>query len=459
VGGGGAWGSGIRRTQESAEAACQIGALHSVMPPYPHRAKRRRVAGVEHGPSEDAQPAVHAAPPPACGIVMVQASHHGQRQGQRASGEARRQTRAVGCARCVTRRGTPHPCERRPVRIAVRPPHCVRPLPARLGDLRSAVLPVGLWGRCARLDGAREAKGRVRARAAVRRRLAARCAWQRTWVRVGVRAQGGAMDELGELIRGEPDATLADVMRSAVCRDLRLHVSSVSLTAADAAAFTPKERLVAELSAITAEETVATLAGVVGGWPDLRELRLSGRVEVSEATLVALAHALGHCTQLRELCLSFPLCPAAAAALVEALPRLSEVTRIEVGRVTTSSLLTLVHGLPGAACGAGDAARALEASVIGTGDPATTTDDLRELGSAVAAAGQRGWAIQARTAACQWSSPVELLAQVQVQALALRHDWRDCIMPLSGATILPSLRHGLSLRACGLVEANDGEIG
>jgi hypothetical protein len=252
-------------------------------------------------------------------------------------------------------------------------------------------------------------------------------------------------------------AAIADVMRSAACRDVRLHDVPVSLTAADAGAFTPKERLEASLNASTAEETAATLAGVVGGWSDLRELiLLCDEVAVSEATQVALVHALGRCTELRELCLPFPLCPAAAAALAEALPRLSEVTRIDVD-ITTSLLLALAHGLVSTGRNTDNAARTLWAVVRGTGDPASTTDDLRALGSAVAAASQRGWAIQARTAACQWPTPVELLSQVQ--ALALRRDWRDCMMPLCEANMLPSLRHELGIRACGLVEPNDGEFG
>jgi hypothetical protein len=243
-------------------------------------------------------------------------------------------------------------------------------------------------------------------------------------------------------------STVASVMRSAVCRDVRLHVTSVSLTAADAVALTPKERLVAGLTADTADETAATLAGVVGGWPDLRELQLSGDVEVSEATQVELARALGHCTQLRELCLPFPLCAAAVTALADVLPRLPEVTRIEVGRVTTSSLLVVVHGLPGAACGPGAAGRTLQASVIGNRDPAPTTDDLRELGAAVAAATQRGWAITFRTEGSDCCTVVELLSQVQ--ALALRRDWRDCIAPLCRLDVTPP-GYTLQLRPCGLV--------
>jgi hypothetical protein len=250
-------------------------------------------------------------------------------------------------------------------------------------------------------------------------------------------------------------AAIAGVMRNAVCRDAWLHVTSVSLIAADAAALTPKERLVAGLTASTADETVATLASVVGGWPDLRELKLlSGHVQVSEATQVALVRALGRCTQLRELCLSFPLYPAAAAVIAEALPRLSEVTRIDLDNVTTSSLLVVVRGLLGTGRNAGDAARTLRAGVSGTGDPATTTDDLRELGSVVAVAGQQGWAAFMESNQSAGRTPLHLLSQVQ--ALALRRDWRDCIVPLSTVEVTLA-GYTLQLQACGLVEWSDGE--
>jgi hypothetical protein len=249
-------------------------------------------------------------------------------------------------------------------------------------------------------------------------------------------------------------AAIAGVMRSAVCRDVWLHDVPGSLTAADAAAFAPKERLVADLSDDTAEETAATLAGVVGGWPELRELRLScGEMEVSEATQAALAHALGHCTQLRELHLMFPLCPAAMATLAEALPRLPQVTRIEVGDVTTTSLLALVHGLLGTGRHAGNGVRTLRAVVSGTGDTASTTDDLRELGSAVAMAARldlsvcASWGVS-HSGGHNGPTPVELLTQVQT--LALWRDWRDCIVPLSTVDVTPA-GYTLLLQPCGLV--------
>jgi hypothetical protein len=242
-------------------------------------------------------------------------------------------------------------------------------------------------------------------------------------------------------------AAIAGVMRSAVCRDVGLHNVPVLLTAADAGAFTPKERLLVDLFAATAEETLATLASVVGGWPDLRELHLSAG-QVREATQVALARAVGRCTELRELCISFPLCPAAVDVLAEALPRLSEVTRIEVGDVTTTSLLSLVRGLLGTGRHAGSAVRTLQTSVIGTGDPTKTTDDLRELGSAVAAAGQQGWVITFQPEGNIFSTVVELLSQVQV--LALRRDWRDCIVPLCTVEVT-SAGYTLFLQECGLV--------
>jgi hypothetical protein len=248
------------------------------------------------------------------------------------------------------------------------------------------------------------------------------------------------------------EAAIAGVMRSAACRDVQLLGAPVLLTAADDAAFAPKERLLAELSDDTAEDTLATLASVVGGWPGLCELRLyapsNTGAAVSEATQVALVRVLGRCTRLREIVFPFPLCPAAAATLAEALPRLPEVTRIEVGDVTTSSLLALVHGLLGTGRHAGNAARTLRAVVSGTGDPATTTDDLRELGSAVAAAGQRGWAAVMKSNRYETRTPLDLLSQVQ--ALALRRDWRDCIVPLSTIDVTPG-ECTLLPQPCGLV--------
>jgi hypothetical protein len=246
-------------------------------------------------------------------------------------------------------------------------------------------------------------------------------------------------------------ATVAGVMRSPVCRDMWVYGAAISLAAADAAALAPKERLMAHLSDDTAEETVATLASVVGGWPDLRQLHvLSGdELHVSEATQVALVRALGHCTRLRGLCLPFPFCPAAVDALAEVLPRLLEVRHIGLSSVTTTSLLALVCRLPGAPCGAGDAARTLQASVTGTRDLTTTMDDLRELGSAVAAATQRGWAVRIHSVRMNNQTVLVLLSQVQ--ALALRRDWRDCIVPLSTVDVTPA-GYTLQLQPCGLVE-------
>jgi hypothetical protein len=245
-------------------------------------------------------------------------------------------------------------------------------------------------------------------------------------------------------------STVAGVMRNAVCRDGRLQYGPFSLTAADAAALTPKERLVAGLTADTADETVATLASVVGGWSDLRELKLYATREtvVIEATQMALLRALGRCTQLRELCLPFPLYPAAAATLAEGLQRLPEVTRLGLDNVTTSSLLVVVRGLLGTGRHAGDAARTLRARVIGAGDPATSTDDLRELGLVVAVAGQQGWAAIMESNQSAGRTPLELLSQVQ--ALALRRDWRDCIAPLCRLDVTPA-GYTLQLRPCGLV--------
>jgi hypothetical protein len=258
-------------------------------------------------------------------------------------------------------------------------------------------------------------------------------------------------------------ATLTGVMRNAACRDVWVNGPPFSLVAAaDATALTPKERLVADLSDHTAEETVATLAGVVGGWPDLHELRLYAAnetvVRVSEATQVALARALGHCTQLREILFPFSLCPAAATALAEVLPRLPEVTRIEVGDVTTTSLLALVRRLPGATRSAGDAARTLLVVVNDADGAPTTTNDLSELGVAVAAAGQRGWAIafELDMHAVGFMGPTSVNLLSQMQALALRRDWRDCIVPLSTVDVTPG-DCTLRLRPCGLVGWNPCE--
>jgi hypothetical protein len=134
-------------------AACPTRALYSVMPPYCHARTRRRVAGGGHvgSAAAHAHPAPPAAPPPACGIVTTHAWHHEQRQSRRNAcsdeTEGRRHSRAVGCVRCVFRCTWSPPCEWRPVRIAARPPHCVRPPLAGLGDLRFAVAPVVVGAR------------------------------------------------------------------------------------------------------------------------------------------------------------------------------------------------------------------------------------------------------------------------------------------------------------------------
>jgi hypothetical protein len=249
-------------------------------------------------------------------------------------------------------------------------------------------------------------------------------------------------------------ASVSTVMRSAACRDVQLLGASVSLAAADAAALPPKERLAGSLSGATAEETVAALASVVGGWADLRELDLSaGRdLEVSEATQVALVHALGRCTHLRELWLPFPLCPAAAAVLAAALPRLPDVCLVSVCGVTTTSLLALVRGLPGTGGGASDPGRKLRAAVRGAGDAATTTDDLRELGASAVVAAQRGWVLI--FSGQEGLTPAWLVTQLQ--ALALRRDWRDCIVLLGCLDVAPA-GFTLWLRRCGLVGWQRGE--
>jgi hypothetical protein len=250
-------------------------------------------------------------------------------------------------------------------------------------------------------------------------------------------------------------ASVSTVMRSAACRDVNLNSTPFVLTAADAGALPPKQRLVGSLSGATAEETVAALAGVVGGWADLRVLQLSaGRdLEVSEATQVALARALGRCAHLRELRLPFPLCPAAAAVLAAALPHLPDVTLVSVCGITTTSLLALVRGLPGMGGGASDPARTLRAVVRGAGDAAATTDDLRELGASAVVAARRGWVLH--FVGQEGLAPALLVALLQ--ALALRRDWRDCIVPLC---VMDVERTGLVLQLCprGLVGWTQGEL-
>jgi hypothetical protein len=254
-----------------------------------------------------------------------------------------------------------------------------------------------------------------------------------------------------------PDAaSVSAVMRSAACRDVNLNMTPFALTAADAAALPPKERLDVRLNADTAEETVAVLASMVGGWSGLRQLDLSGFIDasVSEATQVALARALGRCTHLRELRLPFTLCPAAAAVLAEALPRLPDMWRIDLSSVTTTSVLALLRGLPGTGGCASDPTRTLRAFVRGAGDAATTTDDLRELGAAVAVAARRGWVLN--FLGQEGLTPAWLVTQLQ--AFALRRDWRDCVVLLGCLDVVPA-GFTLWVRRCGLVGWERRECG